>query len=173
VNVPARLAYAQRQGLAAMLRKAYTSDGFDLVKERGRLAIDDGLETAVALSLFTDAPATDDELAAAGLSREQNRGAWWGNDFVEIPGDVWGSKLWLLQRAKRTDETLARAQDYATQAVRWLIVDGLATRIPISAQWLGTSGFLIIGAQMFRPGDLQPQWRRLWNAQTGELLESG
>lgn len=153
-----------------MLRKAYTADGFDLVKEPGRLAVDDGLETAVALSLFTDAPATDDELAAAGLTREQNRGLWWGNDLVEVPGDLWGSKLWLLQRAKRTGETLARARDYATAAVQWLITDGVAIRVPITAQWYGPSGFLVIGAQMFRPGDLQPQWRRLWDAQTGELL---
>ena len=155
-----------------MLRISYTPDGFDLVKSGGRLQVDDGLETSVELSLFTDAPATDDELRAAGLTREQNRGAWWGNDYPEVPGDVWGSKLWLLARAKRSDETLARARDYATEAVRWLIADGLATRIPFTSAWYGRTGFLVLGAQMWRPGDLQPRWRRLWNAQTGQLLES-
>ena len=156
-----------------MLRIAYTPDGFDLVKSGGRLAVDDGLETAVLLSLFTDAPATDDELRAAGLTRDQNRGAWWGNDYPEVDGDVWGSKLWLLARAKRTDETLARARDYAVQAVAWMITDGLAARVPITTAWYERTGFLVVGAQMWRPGDLQPRWRRVWDAQTGRLLQSG
>jgi phage gp46-like protein len=154
-----------------MLRIAYTPDGFDFVKGVGRLEVDDGLETAVLVSLFTDAPATDDELAAAGLSRDQNRG-WWGNDSVEVDGDVWGSKLWLLARAKRTDETLARATGYCTDAVAWMIADGLAAKIPFTAAWYGRTGFLVVSAQAWKPGDLQPRWRRLWNAQTGELLES-
>jgi phage gp46-like protein len=156
-----------------MLRLAYTPDGFDFVKQAGRLAVDDGLETPVTYSLFTNAPATDDELAAAGLTRDQDNGAWWGNDFVEVDGDVWGSKLWLLARAKRTDETLARAAGYATDAVAWLISDGLASKIPIVTSWYGRTGFLALGAQMYRPGELQPRWRRLWNVQTHELIESG
>lgn len=154
-----------------MLRIAYTPDGFDLIKGVGRLEVDDGLETAVLLSLFTDAPATLDELAAAGLTREQNRGAWWGNDYPDVDGDM-GSKLWLLERAKRTDETLARARDYATEAVAWMITDGLASQIPITTAWYQRTGFLVLGAQMYRPGDLQPRWRRVWNAQTGAVLET-
>jgi len=153
-----------------MLRVEYTADGFlDLVKSGGRLLTDDGLETAVLMSLFTHAPATDDELAAAGLTREQNKG-WWGNTYSEKPGDVLGSKLWLLARAKRTDETLARAFEYATDAVAWLIADGLATKIPFAPQWYGRSDFLALGAGMYRPGDLRPRWQRLWNATTGQLL---
>lgn len=153
-----------------MLRVVYTPDGFDFLVENGRLAVDDGLESAVVYSLFTDAPATDDELAAAGLTGEQNRGAWWGNDYPEVPGDVWGSKLWLLARAKRTDETLARAVDYGSHAVAWMIADRLAARIPITAQWYGGTGFLVVGAEMWRPDDLRPRWRRLWNAQTGQAV---
>jgi phage gp46-like protein len=155
-----------------MLRISYTPDGFDFVKEAGRLAVDDGLETPVLYSLFTKAPATDNELAAAGLTREQNSGAWWGNDYAERPGDVWGSKLWLLQRAKRSDETLARARDYASEAVAWMIADGLARRIPIAASWYGSTNLLVLDVQMWRPGDLQPRWRRLWDAQTGPLIEA-
>lgn len=155
-----------------MLRIAYTADGFfDFVKEPGRLAIDDGLETAVILSLFLDAPATDDELAAAGLTREQNRG-WWANDLAEVDGDIWGSKLWLLTRSKRTSETLARANDYAAAAVAHFMRDGLAMKIPIVASWYGSTGVLVLDTQMYRPGDLRPRWRRLWNAQSGQLLET-
>lgn len=153
-----------------MLRVEYTAAGFfDFVKEDGRLVVDDGLETAVLMSLFTDAPASLDELTAAGLRRDQNRG-WWGNDYAEKPGDVLGSKLWLLARAKRTDETLARAIGYASDAVAWLIADKLASKIPISAQWYGRTDFLALSVTMYRPGDLKPRWQRLWNATTGQIL---
>lgn len=153
-----------------MLRVQYTAAGYlDFVKSNGRLLVDDGLETAVLMSLFTDAPATLDELAAAGLRPDQNRG-WWGNDHLEKPGDVLGSKLWLLARSKRTDDTLSRAQEYATESVAWLIADGLASKIPITAQWYGRTDFLALGAAMYRPGDLRPRWQRLWNATTGQIL---
>ncbi len=155
-----------------MLRVAYQREtGFDLVLGAQGLEVDDGIETAVLLSLFTDAPAADDELAIAGLTREQNRG-WWGNDFPDVDGDVWGSKLWLLQRAKRTDETLARANGYARDAVAWMITDGVASKIPIAASWYGRTGFLVLDCQCYRPGDLQPRWRRVWNATTGAVLEA-
>lgn len=155
-----------------MLRVAYQPNvGFDLVLGAQGLESDDGIETAVILSLFTDAPATDDELAIAGLTREQNRG-WFGNDYPDVDGDVWGSKLWLLQRAKRSDETLARANGYAREAVAWLITDGVASRIPIEAAWYGRTGFLVLYAQGYRPGDLKPRWRRVWNATTGAVLEA-
>ena len=152
-----------------MLRVIYTASGFDFVKEAGRLSVDDGLETAVLMSLFTDAPATLDELAAAGLRPDQNRG-WWGNDYAEKPGDILGSKLWLLARAKRTDATLSRAVEYASEAVAHFIADGLASKIPMTAQWYGRTDFLALGASMYRPGDLKPRWQRLWNATTGQIL---
>jgi phage gp46-like protein len=154
-----------------MLRIAYIDGvGFDVINNRG-LEVDKGLETAVLVSLFTDAPATPSELEFFGLTPEQNRG-WLGNDYPVVDGDVWGSKLWLLARAKRTDETLARAHGYTTDAVRWMIDDGLAVKIPLTTQWYGRTGFLAVGAQMFRPGDLRPRWRRVWDATTGKLLEA-
>ena len=47
----------------------------DIGLARGDLATDDGLRTAVLISLFTDAPARDDDpLPAPGY-----RGGWWGD----------------------------------------------------------------------------------------------
>lgn len=153
-----------------MLRIAYTPDGgYDLVNDHG-LQTDEGLESAVVYSLFTDAPATDDELQFYGFTREQNRG-WWGNSYAEIDGDVLGSKLWLLARAKRTDASLADGKAFAAQAVAWMITDGHAAKIPITASWYRSTGFLVVGAEMYQPGDLKPRWRRAWNATTGQSLE--
>ncbi len=152
-----------------MLKLVYTTAGFDLVVEDGRLATDDGLQTAVILSLFTDARATADELAAAGLSADQNRGSW-QDDYPEVEGDVWGSKLWLLARAKRTDETLARAKAYAERALAWLAEDRVAKRVTVGASWYARTGLLVLTVDIER--DAAPRWRAVWNAVSGELLEA-
>jgi phage gp46-like protein len=151
-----------------MLKIAYSDAGFDLVNENG-LQSDDGLQTAVILSLFTDARASADELAAAGLPVDQNRGSW-QDDYPETEGDVFGSKLWLLARAKRTDETLSRARGYAEAALAWLLADGVAQRVTVGTSWYGRTGFLVVTVDIERART--PRWRTVWDAISGELLEA-
>ena len=49
-------------------------------------------------------------------------------------GDKLGSKLWLLLRQKITDETLNRAQEYAYDALKWLIDDGICSDITVDVE---------------------------------------
>ena len=86
------------------------------------LGNDDGLETAVLLSLFTDRRVRPEELPP-GVSW---RRGWWG-DGLNDDQDQTGSKLWLLHRAKRTPDLLVRARGYASEALAWLVGDGVAT----------------------------------------------
>ena len=44
-----------------------------------------------------------------------------------------GSRLWLLSREKTLPEVLRRAHDYAAEALRWLVDDGVASRVDVSA----------------------------------------
>lgn len=88
------------------------------------------LESAVLISLFTDARVTDEELPEG----EQSRRGHWGDAFT---GAATGSKLWLLSRAKRTPETLRLYEDYGRQALRWLIDDGHVTEITLIAEYVG------------------------------------
>lgn len=97
----------------------------------GDLLPDDGLETAVIISLFTDKRVTDDELPAG----EESKRGWWGDAFPEIDQDKIGSKLWLLQRSKRTTETLRKWEDYSKEALQWLIEDGVADSIEVTATY--------------------------------------
>ena len=94
----------------------------------GALAGDDGLETAVVLSLFLDARARPDDGA------EGHRRGWVGDAFT--PEDRQGSRLWLLRREKQTEETRRRAEDYANEALAWLVEAGLATSLSVSAAWV-------------------------------------
>ena len=88
------------------------------------------LESAVLISLFTDARVTAEELPEG----EPSRRGHWGDAFT---GAATGSKLWLLSRGKRTPETLRLYEDYGRQALRWLVADGHVTEIILSAEYVG------------------------------------
>lgn len=101
----------------------------DFAIANGDLVMDDGLETAVIVSLFTDATAdpADDIPDGSGDPR-----GWWGDMPVDAaaqggtPPDITGSKLWLLARAVLNSDTLARAESYAKAALAWMTRDGVA-----------------------------------------------
>ena len=98
------------------------------------LASDDGLETAVGISLFTDGLCTSQEAASAGVT---DRRGWWGDAYADVPGDQIGSRLWLLAREKRLPATVERARQYAAAALQWLIADGVAAKVDVQAELVG------------------------------------
>lgn len=103
-----------------------------------------GLESAVINSLFSDARAPDELLAdmaarqGVSVAQLDPRG-WWGDSYLpEIAGeapDRFGSLLWTLGREKQTNETLNRARDFAAAALAWMVSDGLARSVDVSAEW--------------------------------------
>lgn len=102
---------------------------------------DDGLQTAVLISLLSDARAgADDDLPV----RETNRRGWWAGAMEGAY--PWGCKWWLRWRDKQLPETAAMIADDAREALAWMTADGLATAIEIDAQWLrrGVLGIEII-----------------------------
>lgn len=96
---------------------------------------DDGLETAVIVSLFTDRVA---ESGDAGVVATARRG-WWGDAFAESRDRI-GSRLWLLAREKRTPAVLGRAELYAREALQWLVDDGVARGVTVVAEAVGSQG---------------------------------
>jgi len=132
----------------------------DLALDAFDLQADAGLKTAVILSLFTDARAhADDELPAGHSDR---RGFW--ADAYGV-GDVFGSRLWLLNREKQVTKVLNRAREYTDEALAWLVADGIAKSIDVNASWL-RQGVLLIEITINKPdGDaLQYNFETLWKA---------
>ena len=76
----------------------WTDRGLDLVIEDGDLARDEGLATAVLVSLFSDA-----RLEEASLLEGADVRGWW----AEIAGDRFGSQLWRFERAKTDARSVA------------------------------------------------------------------
>ncbi len=97
----------------------------------GDLALDDGLYTAVLVSLLTDAVANPDD---AIPDRTGNRRGTWMDIPLASASNAQtrrplGSRLWLLNRAKATQETRLRAQEYALEALQWMIDDNVCQKI--------------------------------------------
>ncbi|MEQ9073339.1 MAG: phage GP46 family protein [Sandaracinaceae bacterium] len=96
------------------------------------------LETAVLISLFTDRRVSETEVPAG-----TSRAGWWGDAYADEEGDEIGSRLWLLRRGLDVPDAPVRAAEYAREALRWLVDDGLATEVEASARRL-RSGVLVI-----------------------------
>jgi phage gp46-like protein len=114
----------------------WSNDSFsgDIALDGGRLVTDDGLRTAMLISLFTDARAReDDPLPDDGADPR----GWWGNAYSPVAGRELGSRLWLLNREKLTAATVERARVYAAEALAWLKTDGIVSELTVEATRLG------------------------------------
>ncbi|MDR7259883.1 phage gp46-like protein [Sphingomonas sp. BE270] len=103
-----------RQYLAA--EEAYTP-GTGLVS-------DQDLQTAVLISLFTDAEAGADDVIPDGSGDPRG---WWAGPI--------GSKLWLRERSKATPDLPELIRNDIGQALQWLIDDGVVASIAVTAEY--------------------------------------
>lgn len=146
----------------------------DLMLTGGALVTDDGLRTAIAISLFTDARASED--AALPEDGDDRRG-WWGDQFADGAGpnagtaddrDRIGSLLWLLDRAKATTANLQLARQSAEVALGWLVRDGIASRVTVEVESTPLDGGarrLSIGVTVDRPaGPGRQRFDYTWEA---------
>jgi phage gp46-like protein len=97
----------------------------------GGCAVAEGfdLETAVMLSLFCDAPAQEGDDVLPGTPR---RG--WLFDVLDADGDVFGSRLWLLEQAEASEVTAQRARTYGKEATQRLVDAGYVRAIDFETQ---------------------------------------
>lgn len=142
--------------------------GGDIVVDGFDVARDDGLETAVVISLFTDARASTD-LIPAELPKDDLRG-WWG-DIGNQPGDNTGSLLWLLKREKQVASTLSRAKQYCRDALKWMIEDKVSSRIEVAATYVAT-GWMQINVDIYRPSGevVRYRYNYEWAAQAAKRV---
>lgn len=106
------------------------------------------LQRAVLISLFTWRRAQPGDVAAGEI-----RQGWWGDSFTSVAGDRIGSRLWLLQREKITQQTLLRAKEYASEALAWLVEDGLAARVEVAVERMGLDG-VAMSIAIYRGGEV-------------------
>lgn len=144
-------------------------DGYfytDLSMASAQFEREDGLETAILLSLFTDARAAD---GTAG---------WWGNR-LPTPGAAqgWqrGSLLHTLNREKATAETLRKAKEFIEAALAWLIEDGVASSVIVETAWQPAPwppGTMAVRIEVTRTAGAVERFAVVWDAQSNRVAEA-
>lgn len=133
---------------------------FDLTLTGKNLEREQGVETYVAISLFTDLRAR----ARDRIPGEQDdRRGWWADEFAE-DGDPFGSRLWLLADAKASQATLIRAQQFARAALAWMVPAQLASKVAVAAEYSDIGTALILDTAITRPGSASPHTPK-WEVQ--------
>lgn len=135
----------------------------DVVVAENDLVRDDGLDTAVIVSLFTDRRAEGSDVLA---DRTTDRRGWWGDALPIVSDDKFGSRLWLLSREKQQPAVLDRAREYALEALQWLLDDKVAERVDVVTEFT-RPGMLGLQVVIYRPTTLPAEFRfnYTWAAQ--------
>lgn len=140
----------------------------DIAVVANDLQRDDGLETAVYLSLFTDRRAEDGDTLPDSVTE---RRGWWGDGVPVVPDDRWGSRLWLLTRAKAVPETAQRAKEYGEEALAWLVEDRVTDRVEVTAALVG-GDTLALTVAIYRPDSDVTSYRYnyVWTSQEAQRV---
>lgn len=99
---------------------------FDLIidEDTRDLEVGEGLESALITSLFSDRRAARDEVA-----NPLKRRGWIGNLVAEVPGDNFGSGLWLYEQKRLEGEVATGLRSEAEQSLDWLVEENLLTSV--------------------------------------------
>lgn len=135
--------------------------GYVEMLETYALELEDTFNTAVIISLFTDARAgRDDKLP---LNQTDRRG-WVGDEFMgqdfESRTDPWGNLLWLYYIGKNTADVLEAARFTSQESLAWMVRADIASRVEVSALWVADR--LGIRPTIYKGGQVQPVYDVLW-----------
>jgi phage gp46-like protein len=95
----------------------------------GDIETDSGLQTAVFISLFTDA--RDPQTEAGG---------YWGDSLDQSPI---GSLLWTLKREKMSADLPLRIREYCITSLKWLTDQNIAKSVEVTVEKLNMYGLFI------------------------------
>lgn len=126
----------------------------------------DGLRLAVMISLFSDRRVEDGTVVPAN---DGDLRGWWADEFAIVPGDKIGSRLWLLDRSTGADNVAIEAQQYAEEALAWLIEDRVASRVDVVAEFEDST--LTLEITIERPSGDPASFRfsAAWDAEAAAL----
>lgn len=119
----------------------------------------DPLMRAVVISLFTHRRADPDDNSDVPMG-------WWGDTWPAVANDRYGSKLWLLQRSKLTNELVNTVRTYLRDALQWMLDDGVVSRIDINIQRTGINELSNRIVLWRRDGPVSLSFNDLWSVIT-------
>jgi phage gp46-like protein len=125
--------------------------GADSAIVNGQIVTGNDLVTSYIISLFSDRLADPSDELPPG---ETDRRGWWGDTLLQEdnPGDLLGSRLWLLARAKSDASLPGTAKGYIAEALQWVIDDGVVAQNVIDCFFLnGDQERLYARVKAYRP----------------------
>ena len=138
--------------------KLFQENGFfDIGIENGDFIAEDGFDTAIWVSLFTDARADESQVVLP-----ENRRGWMGNIGSPVEGRQLGGLLWLVEQRRLTQETLNEAIDYARKSLVWIIDDGIAQILKVNGEIVPRHGIQLEITITTVLGDTSTHYVKLW-----------
>lgn len=142
----------------ADIRLFFTEGLCDIGILNDDIETDEGLETAVNISLFSDAYASEEILPGDDIYR--------GGYLFDSDDEVTGSLLWTLRREKQLPEAMSKAKTYAQSALKWMLKSGLAESIDVQVSNPHQAVlFLEISIKRPRKQPMKFTYDLAWNAQ--------
>ena len=133
------------------LRLVHTTEGGAVEFRTGQPLMDQGLETAAYISLFTDS-------------------GWWGNE----PSEDIGCNLGKILSGTLTTAALNQARDEVARSLAWLTADGISDSVDVQVEAAGV-GVMYIAITITEPDKLSQtalRYRLNWDAQRSYMEAS-
>lgn len=132
------------------------NDGyFDLFFDGGDLLTGESLENAVIISIGSIS-----RLAGREFTAELHDDGWWGESTNE--DDSWGAELQALVPGKSVPNVELRARQSVQEALKWIVDDGIAEKIDVSA--VASSESLDLSIDITRGGTVENyRYNVLWS----------
>lgn len=138
------------------------SGAYDLTIADGDFEGVDGFDTAINVSLFSDARAPQDRVSVP----EKRRG-WMGDLNSPVVGRLLGSLLWLLKQRRLTQDTLNDAVSFANDALNWFVQDGIAQNVTVTGAIVPRQGIALTIVITTLDGRTDTHYVPLWEV-TGQ-----
>lgn len=135
----------------------------DIDIQGGDLVAENGLETAVLVSLYSDRYVPPEELPPGFAEAGDPRG-WWADAIAETPNDRIGSRFWLLARGKINNDTANLMREFAQEALLWMQEAGIAERVDTTSEVVSGQTVQLF-VSILRPSGAQIPFKFLWDGQ--------
>ncbi len=112
--------------------------GYDLTIADGDFEGVEGFDTALNVSLLSDARAPEDK-----VEKPEKRRGWLGDLNSPVTDRFFGSLLWLLNQRRLIQNTLNDAVSFTRDALNWLVVDEIAKTVTVTGEIVPRLGIAV------------------------------
>ncbi len=131
--------------------------GYDIGVEDGDLTHEDGFDTAIITSWFTDARAPESKVIIP-----ENRRGWPGDVVSPVENRNLGGLIWLVEQRRLIQNTLNEIIDYGQKALNWFVEDEVAKKVIVTGVIVPRMGIALLGVITSFSGNVTKHYVPLW-----------